>query len=267
MHLGKQIRLERLLNSKSKRIFVVAFDHGVNRGVLPGIENIGAKLKAVVEAGVDAVTLNKGIAARLFFPYAGQVALIMKASAFSPFHKNYDVTYADVEEAIRLGADAISVGVMLGDERQPEMLKELGRISKEATSMGLPLVAHIYPGGNLIPEEERYKVEHISYCARVGAELGVDIIKTWYTGSPESFARVVEACPARVVVAGGPKMDNVRELFQMTYDALSAGAAGVTYGRNIWQHDNIPGIIKALKSIIHEGKTPEEAMAILEEGK
>jgi len=264
MYLGKEIRLKRLLNCKSQRIFAVAFDQGVNRGPISGIENIGYKIKEVVEAGVDAITINKGIAAKLFLPHAGQVALIMKASAFTPFHKSFDVTFADVEEAVRLGADAISVGVMLGDERQPEMLRDLGRISKEATSVGMPLVAHIYPGGNLIPDEERYKVEHISYCARLGAELGVDIIKTWYTGSPDSFRRVVEACPARVVVAGGAKMERPIDLFRMTYDAISAGAAGVTYGRNIWQHNDIPGIINSLKSIIYELKTPEEALAILD---
>lgn len=264
MYLGKEIRLKRLLNCKSQRIFVVAFDQGINRGPIAGIENIGSKIKEVVDAGVDAITINKGIAARLFLPHAGKVALIMKASAFTPFHKSFDVTFADVEEAVRLGADAISVGVMLGDERQPEMLRDLGRISKEATSVGMPLVAHIYPGGNLIPDEERYKVEHISYCARLGAELGVDIIKTWYSGSPDSFRRVVESCPARVVVAGGAKMERPIDLFRMTYDAISAGAAGVTYGRNIWQHNNIPGIINSLKSIIYDSKTPEEALAILD---
>lgn len=227
MYLGKEIGLQRLVNPLSGRLFVVAFDHGVNRGVLPGIERIKEKLETVVEAGVDAVTLNKGIAGRPFLPHAGKVSLIMKASGFSPFHKTYDVCYADVEEAIRLGADAISIGVILGDKKQPEMLKELGHLSKQAATWGLPLVAHIYAAGNLIPEGERYRVEHISYCARVGAELGVDIVKTWYTGTPETFAQVVEACPARVVVAGGPKMNTLAELFRMTYDAIQAGAAGV----------------------------------------
>lgn len=266
MSLGKQIRLSRLFNPKSGRIFVVAFDHGINRGVLPGIEDIGTKLATVVNAGVEAVTLNKGIASKLFPPHAGKVSLIMKASGFSPFHKSYDVLFADVEEAVRLGADAISVGVIIGDERQPEMLKGLGMISKEAQSMGMPLVAHIYPAGNLIPESERYSAEHISYCARVGAELGVDIVKTWYTGSPESFAKVVEACPTYVVVAGGPKMESTMDLLKMTYDAVSAGASGVTYGRNVWQHDDIPGVISAVKAVIHKEKTPEEAAKMIIKG-
>lgn len=264
MYLGKEIRLKRLLNSRYQKIFVVAFDQGVNRGVIPGNENIAHKIDLVVKARVDAITINKGIASSLFFPHAGQVALIMKASGFTPFHKSFDVTYADVEEAVRLGADSISVGVMLGDERQPEMLRDLGRISKEAASVGMPLVAHIYPGGNLIPDADRYKVEHISYCARLGAEFGVDIIKTWYTGSAESFRRVTEACPAKVVIAGGAKMERAIDLFTMTYDAISAGAAGVTYGRNIWQHNDIHGIVNSLKSIIYELKTPEEALAVLE---
>ncbi|MDN5344090.1 MAG: fructose-bisphosphate aldolase, class [Clostridia bacterium] len=262
--LGKEVRLARLFNRESGRLFTVAFDHGVNRGVLPGIERVGEKVAAVVAGGVDAVTLNKGIAERVFPAHAGKVSLIMKSTGFSPYHKTYDAWYADVEEAIRLGADAISMGVILGEERQPEMLHHLGLLTKEAASVGLPVIAHIYPAGPLIADDQRYLPATIAYCARVGAELGVDVVKTWYTGSPETFAQVVEACPAKVVVAGGPKMDHPEDLFATTRDAIQAGAAGVTYGRNVWQYDDPTAMVQALKAIIHRQGTPAEAMHILE---
>ncbi len=93
-------------------------------------------------------------------------------------------------------------------------------------------------------------------------ELGVDIIKTFYTGDKESFGRVVQAAPSNIVVSGGPKLPELKDVFKMTYDSMQAGAKGVTYGRNVWQADNPVSVIQALKHIIHERGTVEEALEI-----
>ncbi len=266
MNFGKKVRLSRILNPQTGKAFFVTLDHGLARGVLPGIENVKTLLEKLVEGEPDAITMHKGLAKEYYLPYAGRVSLVLKASSFSPFHQNLDVPVADVGEAISLGADALSIGVITGGRDQPKMLESLGRISKDCEEKGMPLIAHIYPKGELIKDEERYSVEQISYAVRMGVECGVDIIKTWYTGSYETFLKVMDSSHGRVVIAGGPKTDEIGSLFKMTYDAIRAGVIGVAYGRNIWQYHNPALMIKALRAIIHEGEKPENAMKILNEG-
>jgi len=261
--LGKKIRLKRIMRRRFGRFLGIAIDHGIARGILPGLEQIGKKLGQIAEGKPDAITMHKGIAKRFFEDYAGETALILKCTSFSPYHPTYDTWVTQVEEALRLGADAISMGVIVGGDEQPEMLRNLGMLTKEADSAGLPVIAHIYPGGNKISDEDRYSTSNVAYAARVGAELGVDIVKTWYTGSVETFCQVVESCPTRVVVAGGPKLESIEELLKMTKDSLSAGAVGVTYGRNIWQHKDPPRLIRVLSMIIHDDSSVQEALEVL----
>ncbi|MBW1697753.1 MAG: fructose-bisphosphate aldolase [Deltaproteobacteria bacterium] len=261
--LGKKVRLTRILNLKSKKLFIVTVDHPITRGMFPGLVNMENTLEAIVQGGPDALLMHKGIADRFFPPHAGKIPLILKASSFSPFHPTYDtwVTYAD--EAVRFGADAISMGVILGSEKQAEMLRNLGLLSRDAARYGLVLMAHMYPAGELIKDEERYSVEKLTYCVRAGEELGVDVIKTWYTGDPDTFARVVEVAPGKVVAAGGPKTETDEQLFQMTRNVMDAGALGVAFGRNVWGHRDPAGVIRALKAIIHENRSVSEALEIL----
>jgi class I fructose-bisphosphate aldolase/fructose-bisphosphate aldolase/2-amino-3,7-dideoxy-D-threo-hept-6-ulosonate synthase len=265
LSLGKKVRLKRILNPKSGKLFIVTVDHPITRGMFPGLVKMEDTMEKLVQGGPDALLMHKGIAERFFYPYAGEIPLVIKASSFSPYHPTYDTWLTQVDEAIRLGADAISMGVILGGERQAEMLRNLGALSRDASLAGLVLMAHMYPKGELIKDEERYSVPNLSYCVRAGEELGVDVIKTWYSGDPETFRKVVEVAPGKVVAAGGPKMDNDEQLLQMTKGVMEAGALGVAYGRNIWDHHNVIGIIKALKAIIHENKSVQEALEILKE--
>lgn len=258
--LGKQVRLRRLFNQRSGRILVVALDHAIGWGVIPGIENIQETLDTVVSGGPDAVTMLKGTAEKCFLKHAGKVALILKCTTFAPFHPAHDAWIAQVDEGVRLGADAVAMGVTVGGRDQTHLLQNLGRFTREADMMGMPVVTHIYPKGDLIDDSERYSVKHVAYAARAAAELGVDIIKTFYTGDRESFAKVVEAAaPAQVVVSGGPKLDSPEAVFRMTRDAMDAGAAGVTYGRNVWQASDPVQVIETLKSIIHGSDSLQSA--------
>ncbi|MDP6381265.1 MAG: 2-amino-3,7-dideoxy-D-threo-hept-6-ulosonate synthase [Phycisphaerae bacterium] len=264
MTLGKKVRLRRLFNSTSGNILVVALDHAIGWGVLPGIDEIHKTMEQIVEAQPDAITMMKGTAEKVFAPYAGTIPFIMKATSFSPYQPAYDTAVATVDEAVRLGADAIAIGTTVCGDSQPELLSQLGEFSRQAALAGLPTVTHIYPKGNLIPKEDRYKEEYVKYAARVGAELGIDIIKTFYTGDRESFARVVQATPAYVVISGGPKLPSDRDVFQMLYDGMQAGAKGMTFGRNIWQVDDPVRMVAAMKHIIHKGGSVEEAVEIAE---
>lgn len=261
MHLGKTIRLQRLFDRESGRLLAITLDHAIARGVLSGLVDIESALASVVAGRPDAVTLQKGIASRIFAPYAAtDTSLIVKATSYSPFHRTLDAPTATVAEAVRLGADAISVGMLVGGENQAVQLSHLAAVAEEAEDAGMPLAAHIYPRGDLL-EGERTSVENVQYAVRVGAEVGVDVVKTEYTGSAETFAEVVRAAyPAKVVLAGGSPGKGIRDYFEMTRDALSAGAAGFTYGRFVWQHSQPGRVVEALRMMVHEDKGIDEAL-------
>jgi class I fructose-bisphosphate aldolase len=264
MSLGKEIRIQRLKNPASGRIFTVAVDHAPSYGVLDGIEDIQAVIDRVAGAGPDAMVMMKGIAQRCFRPYTGQVALIMKCSTLSPYHPQHDVWVASVGDAVRLGADAIAMALTVGCSHQAQLVTNLGALVREAEQAGLPVIVHAYPNGELVPPGEVFTVQRVGYAARLAMEVGVDIVKTFYTGSAESFAQVVEtAAPALVVAAGGPRLETDADVLRMAYDVVQAGAAGITFGRNIWQSTDPAAIIRALKLVLHENGSVEGAMGLL----
>jgi fructose-bisphosphate aldolase/2-amino-3,7-dideoxy-D-threo-hept-6-ulosonate synthase len=121
----------------------------------------------------------------------------------------------------------------------------------------------MYPRGENI--KDQYDTEIVAHTARIGAEAGADIVKAVYTGSVNSFRKVIRSCPVPIVIAGGPKANTDKEVIEMCFGAMEAGAKGVTFGRNIFQHQNPPAIIRALKSVILEGKSAKEAITMVEE--
>lgn len=265
--IGENVRLNRLIPGKDGKYFGLTVDHAIGRGVLPGLDTINETLKKMVDGQPNAITMTKGIAEKCYGPYAGKVPLVLKLTSFGVYHYDEDVQIADVEEAICYGADAVSCGCIVGGDNQDQQIKQLARISKEAHKYGIPLISHIYPRGNQIAKEDQNKVENVIYAARVAAELGVDIVKTNYTGDPDSFAKVVAAVPTRVAIAGGIKCKNVDEFLQQTRDVMDAGSIGVTYGRFIFQYPHITALVQALNKIIHENwdvKETKEYLAELE---
>jgi class I fructose-bisphosphate aldolase len=148
----------------------------------------------------------------------------------------------------------------VGGAEQAQQLTHLSSVAREAEALGLPLAAHIYPRGEGLKGGRR-SVENVQYAVRAGAEVGVDIVKTEYTGSAESFAEVVQAAyPAKVVLAGGSPGGELRDYLQMTADALAAGAAGFTYGRFVWQHPQPDRVVEALRLMVHQDRSLDEAL-------
>jgi len=209
--------------------------------------------------------MHKGIVRAGHRGTGRDVGLIIHLSAgtsMSP-DPNAKELVCTVEEAIKLGADAVSVHINLGAETDNEMLRQLGYISERCLVWQMPLVAMMYTRGPKIKDE--YNVDNVKHAARVGAELGADIVKVVYTGSVESFAEVVNGCTVPVVIAGGPKMDSDEDIFKMVEDALKAGAEGISIGRNAFQHQNPTKMVQALSKIVHSGASIEEAIATLKE--
>ncbi|MCZ7567696.1 MAG: 2-amino-3,7-dideoxy-D-threo-hept-6-ulosonate synthase [Ardenticatenaceae bacterium] len=259
--LGKAIRIARLQNPLTGRIFTAAVDHAPSYGVLKGLEDIRSLVDQVAGGSPDAMVMSKGVAECCFHPYAGHIALILKCSTLSPFHPEHDVWVSPVEDALRLGADAIAMALTVGSAQQPALLSNLAALVREAERVGLPVIVHAYPNGELVPPAEHYSVDRVGYAARLAMELGVDIVKTFYTGSAETFARVVElVAPVPVVAAGGPRLETDADVFQMAYDVVQAGAAGITFGRNIWQSDDPQRIVTILKQVVHQEVTPAVAL-------
>ncbi|MGI6083961.1 MAG: class I fructose-bisphosphate aldolase [Acetivibrionales bacterium] len=261
--LGKAVRMSRLVDPKSNKMMAITVDHSISRGIMHGLIPIQDTIDKIVAGGPNAITMTKGIAELCLPKHAGKVSLLLKCSSYSPVHPTYDVVFGDVEEAVRMGADAISIGAMMLGDFQAQQVADIGRISKQAMSMGMPLIAHIYPKGESVAEADRTKWENIAYCCRAGAELGVDIIKTTYTGDPRTMEKVVAACPARVVIQGGDVGNTVQDYLQMTRDAMDVGVGGVTFGRFVWEYHDITSLVKALKSIIHENATVNQALELL----
>jgi DhnA family fructose-bisphosphate aldolase class Ia len=263
--LGKAVRIGRLQNPASGRILTIAMDHAPSYGVLAGLEDIQATIRAVAAGGPDAMLLMKGTAERCFSPYVGRIALIMKCSTISPYHAGRDVLVTSVADALRLGADAVAMAVTVGSPQQAEILEGLSLLVREADRVGMPVIAHAYPCGELVPVEERYSMQRVRYASRLAMEIGVDIVKTFYTGSAASFAEVVKAAaPALVVAAGGPRLATAGDALRMAADVVEAGAAGITFGRNVWQHPDVPAMVAALTRVVHDLSPPEEEAARLE---
>lgn len=263
--VGKTTRINRIFGADGKAV-MVAVNHGLGMGPLQGIEYMDRTLKDIMEDAPDSLTIHKGIALRYMDEFAGRTSLILKCTNATRYRSPEETAVATVEEALTLGADAIAVGLTLCGEAEAQEIERAAAFIRTAEQFGIPTVTHSYPSGTLISDEERYNVEHVAYAVRVSLELGVDIIKTFWTGSQESFAKIVKiGSPAKVVISGGPKCDTLLQCFEMTKQGIDAGAAGITYGRNVWQHPHPAAVVSGLKAIVHHNATAAEALEIASE--
>jgi fructose-bisphosphate aldolase / 2-amino-3,7-dideoxy-D-threo-hept-6-ulosonate synthase len=261
--VGKKIRLERIINRNTGNTVIVPMDHGTTVGPIPGIIDMKNAIGNVAEGGANAIVEHKGLVEKGHRKSGRDIGLIIHLSAstsLSPY-PNAKTLVCSVEEAIKLGADAISIHVNLGNGDEKEMLKDFGRVSYESRTWGIPLLAMIYPRGEKITDE--YDVNVIKHAARVGDEMGADIVKVSYTGSTETFREVVEGCSIPVVIAGGAKMDSDMDILEMVKGSIDAGGAGVSIGRNIFQHRSPTKIVRAISSIVHENASVEDALNLL----
>ncbi len=262
MEIGKRIRLERIINRDTEKTVIVPMDHGVSMGPIKGIIDLQKTINEVAEGGANAVVLHKGMVGFGHRGYGKDVGLILHLSASTSLSPdpNEKVIVASVEEAIKLGADAVSVHVNVGSNTEAAQLKKLGEISRCCREWGMPLLAMMYPRGEGI---NQFDEKAVALAARVGAELGADIVKTNFTGSVESFKRVVEGCPVPVVVAGGEKMDSDEDILRMVEMAIEAGASGVAIGRNVFQAESPKLITKAISMIVHDNVSYKDALDFL----
>jgi fructose-bisphosphate aldolase/2-amino-3,7-dideoxy-D-threo-hept-6-ulosonate synthase len=258
---GKQKRLKRIFREDKKTV-IVPMDHGVTIGPARGITDMQETVSTLLAGAVDAFVMHKGIAKNVDTGTAGLIVHLSASTELGP-DANNKVQVCSVEEALRLGADAVSVHINIGVDQEDQMLTQLGRVADDCDTYSLPLLAMMYPRGPRVQDQHGTKV--VAHVARLGAELGADIVKTNYTGTIETFAEVIRGCCVPVVIAGGPKAATIKEVFEMVYDSIRAGGAGVSIGRNVFQHGTPALMAKALCALVHHGASVDEASRILED--
>lgn len=235
----------------------IPMDHGISSGPIKGLEDPHSIIYDCEHHGLTSVIINKGILKTLPRPTSIGVLVHFSSSTSLSSYPNRKMLTGSVEEALKLGADGVSLHINIGGKEEPEMLEQLGTIAYECHKWHIPLLAMMYPRGENI--KNPHDPDTVAHVARIGAESGADIVKTLYTGDIDSFSKVVKSTPVPVVIAGGPKAKTDNDVLKMTQDAMKAGAKGVTYGRNIFEHKSPQKMVQALAAIIFKKESAKEA--------
>jgi DhnA family fructose-bisphosphate aldolase class Ia len=254
----KKIRLNHIM-AKDGRTVIIACDHAGFLGPVKGLEQPGKLVETLVESGVDAILTTRGIAQR-FGSLFGRLGVILRAdggsSSASPVTGTLSRLFS-IENACQMGADAVICMGMIGFPEEPSSLQNLAAFTAESDRWGVPVIAEML----VKPKEgQRATSEDIAFAMRIGVELGADLIKASYAGPAESYKKALQSCYRPVVVLGGEKVNNDREMLQNIVEALEAGASGVAIGRNVWQHANPAGVCRALVELVHGSGVVDKAL-------
>jgi len=254
----KEIRLHRIFAGDNRTV-IVACDHAGFMGPLKGLEQPGLLLDHLNASGVDALLTTRGIA-QSFCDRIGKMGLILRADGGSSIASPVTGTLRplfDVEEACRLGADAVICMGMIGFPEEPSSLQNLAGFTAESERWGMPVIAEML----VKPKEgERPSLQDLAFAMRIGVELGADLIKASYLGSAEAYRGALSNIYRPVVVLGGEKVKDEKEMLQNIADALEAGARGVAIGRNVWQHADPAGVCRSLVELVHGSGRVEKAL-------
>ena len=250
------------MNRNTKKTVIVPMDHGVSNGPIPGLIDMGQTVNQIADGGANAVIGHVGLALHGHRQGGRDIGLILHLSASTMLapDPNHKVLVNTVQNALKMGADAVSMHVNIGAEEEAQLLSDLGAVAVECMEWGMPLLAMMYPRGKNIKRD--HDLESVKLAARVAAELGADIVKTVYTGDPESFREVTRGCPVPVVVAGGSKTDD-RTTLELIEGAMAGGAAGISIGRNAFQHKKPDKFVRAAACIVHKNMSADEALNVL----
>jgi len=271
--VGKKIRMGRIFNGDG-RTFVITMDHGISLGSVRGLEDINATVKKslVGDYKPDAILLTPAMIRHCYEDLAGMLGTIARidgaATTIGP-----DVTdwrlISSVKESLSIGADAVCTMAFIGGEREAQNSEKVGKVSQACERWGVPQVVEAL-SPDIVSHHFKREAEWkwpdpdlVKLAARVSAELGADVVKSYYTGDPDSFREVVKGCPVPIIVLSGPEAKNPEGLFRIVQDAIVAGAKGVVMGRNVWGHKNSTDMVEAISRIVHEEETIEKALKII----
>ncbi len=256
MDWGMKNRLSRLIQPDGRALFL-PIDHGYFQGPTSKLEHPGETIAPLLPYA-DALFITRGVLRACVDP-AEPTPIILRVSGGTSVVggdlSNEGLT-TSMEDAVRLNVSAVGLSIFVGHEYERESLLNLGKLVDEGISYGMPVMAVTAVGKELERREARY----LGLACRIGAELGAQVVKTYYCA--KDFDKVVNGCPVPVVMAGGPQTETELEVFEFVHDGIQKGAIGVNLGRNIWKHDYPVAMIKAIRAIIHDNVNPKQAQDI-----
>jgi fructose-bisphosphate aldolase / 2-amino-3,7-dideoxy-D-threo-hept-6-ulosonate synthase len=245
---GKTIRLRRLFPTAKRRLFSVPLDHALSMGPIDGLEELAPLAQELQRGGADLLIVTKGAVRELAPVLAPSTLLGVHVSASTSLGptSNYKRLVGTAAEAMALGADVLSVQVNFGVPEEGDMLSDLGVAVDQCRQFGLPLLcmAYVKKANGGTPDELRH-------AARAAADLGVDIVKTSYPGSPEEFARLCKTTPVPVLIGGGVRLDDPEAFLRVVEESLRAGGAGICIGRNLFQRRPVEPLARRIATLLH----------------
>ncbi|MBV9142391.1 MAG: 2-amino-4,5-dihydroxy-6-one-heptanoic acid-7-phosphate synthase [Pseudonocardiales bacterium] len=253
---ARQVRLRRLYPHGGQRMLVVPLDHSITTGPITAGAALNQLVGQLARNGVDAIVLHKGSLRYVDHAWFTETSLIVHLSASTVHASDPHAKYlvANVEESLRLGADAVSVHVNLGSLDEARQISDFAAVSEACEQWNVPLLAMVYPRGPHIANPQ--DPDLVAHAVTLAADLGADIVKTVHVGSVAAMADITRACPIPVIVAGGPPLNNPVELRRYVLDALRGGARGVAMGRNIFQAADPGATARMIADLVHGEPAP-----------
>jgi putative autoinducer-2 (AI-2) aldolase len=255
MEWGMTNRLAQLVQPDGHALFLPV-DHGYFQGPTRKLEEPRKTIEPLLPYA-DALFITRGVLRSSVDPENTRPVILRVSGGTSMVGKDLanEVVTTSMEEAIRLNASAVGLSIFVGSDYEKETLLSLSQLVNEGERYGVPVMAVTAVGREMEKRDARY----LALSCRIAAELGARIVKTYWC--PE-FEKVTGGCPVPVIIAGGPQVDTELEVFQFVYDGMQKGGIGVNLGRNIWQNDFPVAMIKAIRAIVHENATAEEASTL-----
>jgi DhnA family fructose-bisphosphate aldolase class Ia len=257
---GKTVRLSRILGHSGRPALVVAFDHALVLGPIPGTEDPLSKIAQFVDAKVDAVLLNLGLIRQFtnsmeMRSLPGIIARIDWTSVWTVGSGGRSelrsCMLAHPEDALRNGADAVLTYMVVGtgdDDFESKEIARTAEVARQCERAGIPLIVESLARGKNVAEPADPK--WLNLHTRMAVELGADAIKTDYTGDVASMRSIVKGCPIPILVLGGSRLASDRDALQIVRGAVEAGAAGVFFGRNVFQSQDMNTFLRQARSIL-----------------
>ncbi|MCX5715594.1 MAG: 3-hydroxy-5-phosphonooxypentane-2,4-dione thiolase [Candidatus Omnitrophica bacterium] len=256
MDWGMKNRLSRIFKQDGRTV-MLAVDHGYFLGPVSKLEDPRKTIEPLMPY-TDALMLTRGVL-RNCVPADSGVPVVLRVSGGNSIVgkdlSNEGLTVS-MEDAVRLNVSAVALSIYVGSDHEHQTLLNLTALVDEGECLGIPVLAVTAVGKEL----EKRDAKYLALSCRIAAELGAHFVKTYYC---DDFEKVVKSCPVPLVIAGGPKLNTEMDAINLAYKAVRSGAKGVDMGRNIWQSKNPVGMIKAIRSIVHEGATPKKAQQFL----
>ena len=275
MHPGKAVRLQKFW--KRKRSVLIPFDHANYSGPVPGIEDTLRLTERIASTEADGILITPGVLKHVA-PVVGDLGILLRIDGgftkYTTDQRDFE-EICSVEDALRLGADAVIIFTFLNTDAEAASVRRLGKTATDADHWGVPLVAEILPrsllnnhfGTQMFVQREGNRpdiFDETRTAVRIGAEVGADVVKTRYTGDIDQFREVVRSAGARVIVAGGPLLGESDEaLLSLAAHCVKADADGIIFGRNVWQHPKMEKLIAALCAIVHDDESVGSAITLL----